>query len=82
MQQGLFKFQDEKTRIQHLNYKFSESETVKGKYKYGLPGNPDDRVDAAALADYQAYLLQGHSGENAVIFSGGPDEDDSWIVKL
>jgi len=71
MQQGLFKFKDEYTRIQHLNYKFSESETVKGRYKYGFPGNPDDRVDAAALADYRAFLLQGTgSGENAVIFVG------------
>jgi hypothetical protein len=82
MQQGLFKFQDEKTRIQHLNYKFSESETVKGRYKYGAPGNPDDRVDAAALADYQAHLLQGHTGESLVFFSGGKDEDDSFIIRI
>jgi hypothetical protein len=74
MQQGLFKFQDEKTRIQHLNYKFAESETVKGRYKYGEPGTPDDRVDAAALADYQAHLLQGTGGaENAAIWVGGDE---------
>jgi hypothetical protein len=71
MQQGLFKFHDERTRIQHLNYKFTESETVKGRYKYGLPGNPDDRVDAAALADYRAYLLEGTgSAEDALFFVG------------
>jgi hypothetical protein len=71
MQQNLFKFQDERTRIQHLNYKFQESQSVKGRYKYGKPGAPDDRVDAAALADYLAFLQSNRgSGENAVIFVG------------
>jgi len=85
MQQGLFKLQDERTRIQHANYKFSESEAVKGRYKYGSPGTPDDRVDAAALADYRASLLQGAgSAENAVIFVGEPltfSEPSPWVPR-
>ena len=75
------KIADEKTRIQLSNYKFKESETAKGKYKFGEPGTPDDRVDALALACWRASELRGH-GEESVIFSGAPGEDDSWIIPL
>lgn len=78
MQQNLFKFQDEKTRVQHLNYKFQESENKKGSYRYGKKGTPDDRVDAAALADYRAFLLTGYGGaENAALFVGEELKFDS-----
>jgi hypothetical protein len=65
----MFRFADEKLRVQLSNYKFKESESVKGKYKFGEPGTPDDRVDAAALANYRAFLLRGYGGaENSVFF--------------
>ena len=71
MQQGLFKFSDDKLRVQLSNYKFKESDSVKGRYKFGEPGTPDDRVDAAALANYRAFLMRGYgNGENSVIFQG------------
>ena len=74
MQQGLVRFADEKLRVQLTNYKFAESETVKGRYKFGEPGTPDDRVDALALANYRAFLLRGYgSGESAALFVGGDD---------
>lgn len=70
MQQGLFKFRDERLLVQLTNYKFAESDTVKGRYKFGEPGTPDDRVDAAALANYRAFLLRGHGVENAAMWVG------------
>lgn len=81
LQQKLFLFADEKTRMQLINYPYELSPTK--HIKYGDKDIPDDRVDAAALANYGAFMRRGYgSGENAVMFSGGPGEDDSWIVKL
>lgn len=71
MQQGLVKFWDEKLRVQLSHYKFQESKTLKGRYKYGEPGTPDDRVDAFALAAYRAFLLRTYGGaESAILFAG------------
>lgn len=70
MQQHLFKFKDEKLLVQLTNYQFKESDTVKGRYKFGEPGTPDDRVDAAALANYRAFLLRGY---------GGADHAAEWL---
>jgi hypothetical protein len=60
MQRGLFRFNDERLRVQLSNYKFQESKTKKGHYRYGETGTPDDRVDAAALANYLAVELRGN----------------------
>ncbi len=60
MQRGLFRFNDERLRVQLTNYKFQESKTKKGHYRYGEPGKPDDRVDAAALANHLAVQLRGN----------------------
>jgi hypothetical protein len=70
MQQGIFKFNDEKLQAQLGYYKFAQSETQKGKFRYGKPGIPDDRVDAAALAAYRAYLIRGYAGESNIAFVG------------
>ena len=71
----IFRFKDEKLLVQLSNYKFAESETTKGRYKFGSPGTPDDRVDAAALANYRAFLLRGYgSGDASALFVGGEDE--------
>jgi hypothetical protein len=72
MQQKLIVIFDEKTLVQLKHYKFSESKTTKGRYKYGAPGTPDDRVDAVALASYRAFLLRTYGGaESAALFVGG-----------
>lgn len=60
MQRGLFRFNDERLRVQLSNYKFQESKTRKGHYRYSEPGTPDDRVDAAALANYLAVQIRGN----------------------
>jgi hypothetical protein len=70
MQQGIFKFNDEKLQAQLGYYKFQQSETQKGKFRYGKPGIPDDLVDAAALAAYRAYLMRGYAGESNIAFVG------------
>lgn len=74
MQEQLVKFNDEKTRVQLTNYKFKET-AVKGHYRYGEPGNPDDRVDALALAAWRASDFRGNTGENSAIFVGGAQEE-------
>jgi hypothetical protein len=73
MQQHVFFFNDEKLQNQLGYYKFQQSETQKGKFRYGKPGIPDDRVDAAALAAYRAFLMRGYGGESNVAFVGGDD---------
>jgi hypothetical protein len=68
-----FRFKDEKLLVQLNNYHFKESDTVKGRYKFGEPGTPDDRVDAAALACWRAAQLRGYGGESSALFVGGDD---------
>jgi hypothetical protein len=70
MQQHLYQFCDEKLQAQLGYYKFEQSKTQKGHYRYGQPGIPDDRVDAAALAAYRAYLMRGYAGESNIAFVG------------
>jgi hypothetical protein len=51
MQQKTVCFADDGLKAQLSHYKFKES-SVKGRYRFGEKGTPDDRVDAFALANY------------------------------
>jgi hypothetical protein len=46
------RLRDPKTKHQMAVYRFSESEQVKGRYRFGQPNIPDDRADALMLALY------------------------------
>jgi hypothetical protein len=80
MQQKLFYYANETLRMQIINYPFELMPSK--RIKYGEKDVPDDYVDAAALANYGAFMQRGYGGKESVFFSGGPGEDDSWIVKL
>jgi hypothetical protein len=44
------KLRDARTKHQMAVYHFRESEQVKGRFRFGAPSIPDDRVDALMLA--------------------------------
>ena len=44
------KLRDQRTKHQLAVYHFRESETVKGRFRFGQPNIPDDRADALMLA--------------------------------
>jgi hypothetical protein len=58
MQRGTVRYADESLINQLGYYKFKES-NVKGRYRFGEKGTPDDRVDALALANYFAQKPLG-----------------------
>jgi hypothetical protein len=64
MQQKAVIFADEGLKAQLSHYKFRES-NVKGRYRFGEKGTPDDRVDAFALAVY-GFVKGASSAPEAV----------------
>jgi hypothetical protein len=76
---GHFKDSDPILKRQMLHYRFRPSERMKGHYKFGQPGWPDDYVDSAALLAFlgRSFRERQAGGDESNVFFVGYESHGS-----